>query len=73
MLVSSSIDVEKIFNETLSKKAKMVYNYLDKQIFYVDDLAELSLTSSEILASLTELEIFGYIKAQPGGKYTLVN
>lgn len=64
---------KKIIDETLSKNAKLVYNYLDKQIFYVDDLAELSLTSSEILASLTELEIFGYVKAQPGGKYTLVN
>lgn len=67
------IKTKKIIQESLSKNAKLVYNYLDKQIFYVDDLAELSLTDSEILASLTELEIFGYIKAQPGGKYTLVN
>lgn len=65
--------IKKKVQENLSKNAKMVYNYLDNQFFYVDDLAELPLTNSEILASLTELEIFGYIKAQPGGKYTLVN
>ena len=67
------IKTKKNIEETLSKNAKIVYNYLDKQIFYVDDLAELSISNSEIIASLTELEIFGYIKAQPGGKYTLIN
>lgn len=65
--------IKKKVQENLSKNAKVVYNYLDNQFFYIDDLAELPLTDSEILASLTELEIFGYIKAQPGGKYTLVN
>lgn len=65
--------IKKKVEENLSKNAKIVYNYLDNQFFYIDDLVELPLTDSEILASLTELEIFGYIKAQPGGKYTLVN
>lgn len=66
-------NIKKIIKENLSNNAKIVYNYLDKQIFYLDDLAELTISDSEILAALTELEIFGYIQAQPGGKYSLVN
>ncbi len=64
---------KKILQENLSNNAKMVYNYLDKEFFYVDDLIGLPLTNSQILAAITELEIFGYIKAMPGGKYSLVN
>ncbi len=64
---------KKIIKENLSNNAKIVYNYLDKQIFYFDDLASLDISDSEILAALTELEIFGYIEALPGGKYSLVN
>ncbi len=66
-------NIKKIIQENLSNNAKIVYNYLDKQIFYIDDLAGLPITDSQILAALTELEIFGYIEAQPGGKYSLVD
>ncbi len=64
---------KKIIQEDLSNNAKMVYNYLDKENFYIDDLLGLSLTNSQLLAAITELEILGYIKAMPGGKYSLVN
>ncbi len=64
-------NIKKNIKENLSNNAKIVYNYLDNQIFYIDDLAGLSISNSEILAALTELEIFGYIEAQPGGKYSL--
>lgn len=64
---------KKIPQENLSNNAKMVYNYLDKQLFYIDDLSSISLTDSEVLAAITELEIFGVIKAMPGGKYEVVN
>ncbi len=55
--------------ENLSKNAKIVYNQLDKPIFYLDELNRSELTDSEMLAAITELEIFGFIKALPGGKY----
>ncbi len=64
---------KKIIQEHLSNNAKIVYNYLDKEIFYIDDLTNLTLSNSQLLAAITELEIFGYIKALPGGKYSLVN
>ncbi len=64
---------KKIIKENLSNNAKIVYNQLDKQIFYLDELDRSVLSDSQILAAITELEIFGYIKALPGGKYGLEN
>ncbi|MBQ6816304.1 MAG: DNA-processing protein DprA [Clostridia bacterium] len=65
--------IKKNIKENLSNNAKIVYNYLDKPIFYLDDILINDLSDSQILASLTELEIYGYIKALPGGKYGLLN
>ena len=55
----------------LSNNAKMVYNQLDRQVFLVDEIVVGELNSSQLLAAITELEIFGYIEALPGGRYTL--
>ncbi len=63
---------KKISQETLSKEAKMVYNYLDRQIFGFDDLSELELSTDELLSALTELELEGLISAIPGGKYKVI-
>ncbi len=65
--------IKKNIKENLSNNAKIVYNHLDKPIFYLDDIIINDLSDSQILASLTELEIYGYIKALPGGKYGLLN
>ena len=62
---------KKIIQDSLSKNAKIVYNQLDKQIFYIDDICCDELTASQIIAALTELEIYGYIEAKPGGRYAL--
>ena len=62
----------KKFNKNLSKEAEMVYNYLDKQKFTVDDLLELKLPVDDILSALTELEMEHLIKALPGGSYFLI-
>ncbi|MBQ9965784.1 MAG: DNA-processing protein DprA [Clostridia bacterium] len=64
--------VKKISDISLSKEAKIVYNYLDRVEFYVDDLAGLDLSDDDIISALTELEIGGVIKAAPGGKYTVL-
>lgn len=87
-LFPDAIDVEKAFspdeekknkkiiknsNISLSKDAKMVYNNLNKTKFTVDDLIDLSLSDDALLASLTELEIEGLIRAIPGGNYELIN
>lgn len=58
--------------ETLSKEAKMLYNYLDRQIFSVEDFSSLELTANEILSALTELELEQFISALPGGKYKIL-
>lgn len=59
----------KNFIKTLSNEAKIVYNYLDKQKFTADDLLEAGLDDTVVLSALTELEMEGIIKAQPGGAY----
>ena len=60
---------EKNLNETLSKEAKIVYNYLDKQKFLPEDLLGCGLSSQQLLSALTELEMEFLIKAVPGGMY----
>ncbi len=59
-----------ILKSDLSKTAKMLYNNLNTQIFSLDDVYIEGLSSGEILAAFTELELSGYIKAVPGGRYT---
>ena len=71
-VVEKPKEVKKIVKksqENLSKNAKIVYNQLDKPIFYLDELNRSELTNSEILAAITELELFEFIKALPGGKF----
>lgn len=53
----------------LSKIAKMVYNNLNTQIFSFDDVYIEGISSGEVIAAFTELELLGYIKAVPGGRY----
>jgi len=60
---------QKNFLETLSKEAKIVYNQLDKQKFYPDEICNTGLSSAELLSALTELEMEFLIKAVRGGMY----
>jgi len=62
----------KKLKETLPKEAKIVYNYLDNQIFTVDDLSGLEISPDELLSALTELELEGLICPLPGGKYKVI-
>ncbi len=61
---------KKILNETLSNEAKIVYNCLDTQKFYPDQL-DTGLDGSKLLSALTELEMEFIIKALPGGQYEI--
>ena len=61
--------IEKNLPETLSKEAKIVYNYLDKQKFLPEELDVPELSAGELLSALTELEMEFIIKAIPGGMY----
>lgn len=79
ILTESSVDVannnkkiKKNIDETLPNSVKIVYNYIDTEIFTVDDLMDSGLPFEEILAAITQLEIFGYIKAVPGGRYSII-
>lgn len=64
--------VKKNIEEGLPKNAEIVYNYLDKDIFTVDDLLFSDLSFEDVLAAVTQLELFGYIKALPGGRYAII-
>ncbi len=61
---------KKILNETLSNEAKIVYNCLDTQKFYPDEL-QTGLDGNKLLSALTELEMEFIIKALPGGQYEI--
>ncbi|MBQ4119311.1 MAG: DNA-processing protein DprA [Clostridia bacterium] len=61
---------KKILNETLSNEAKIVYNCLDTQKFYPDQL-DTGLDGSKLLSALTELEMEFIIRALPGGQYEI--
>ncbi len=65
--------VEKNINETLSKNAQIVYNYINTDNFSVDDLIETGLSVSDIFSAVTELEITGFVSAVPGGRYSKLN
>ena len=64
---------KKLSIETLSNEAKIVYNQLNKPIFYPDEINNTSLEPGDILSALTELEIEGLIRSLPGGRYELIN
>ena len=61
---------KKILNETLSNQAKIVYNCLNSQKFYPDEL-NTGLDSTQLLSALTELEMEFIIRALPGGQYEI--
>ena len=61
--------IEKNLPETLSKEAKIVYNYLDKQKFLPEDISGCGIDGDSIISALTELEMEMLIKAIPGGMY----
>ncbi len=63
---------QKKLPETLSKNAKIVYNYLDKQKFLPEDISVDDLSDTELISALTELEMEFLIRAIPGGMYELV-
>ncbi len=71
------LETDKIFkkniDESLPKNVKIVYNYIDTDLFTVDDLLGCGLAFEEVLSSVTQLELFGYIKAVPGGRYSINN
>lgn len=61
---------KKILNETLSNEAKIVYNCLDTDRFYPDEL-NTGLNATKLLSALTELEMEFIIRALPGGQYEI--
>ena len=67
--ITKEIKTEKNLPQTLSKEAKMVYNYLDKQFFLPEEIAAPDIGGQQLLSALTELEMEFLIKALPGGRY----
>ncbi len=64
--------IKKKVNETLPKYAEIVYNYIDTDLFTADDLIGCGLPFEEVLSGITQLELYGCIKALPGGRYTII-
>jgi len=64
---------KKTENPNVSKSAAEVYKAFPDNIEGMDQLAEIcSVNSGTLMGALTELEIMGYIKAVPGGRYEII-
>ncbi|MBR3144974.1 MAG: DNA-processing protein DprA [Clostridia bacterium] len=55
--------------EGLSKNAIILYNNIKTNKFTADDLLSDEYTNDDIMSSLTELELQGFIKSLPGGLF----
>jgi DNA processing protein len=64
--------IKKNIDESLPKNVKMVYNCINTDLFTVDDLLTGGLAFEEVLSAVTQLELYGYIKAVPGGRYSII-
>ncbi len=64
--------IKKKINESLPKNVQMVYNYIDTDLFTVDDLLNCGLSFEDVLSAVTQLELYGYVKAVPGGRYSII-
>ena len=64
---------EKLDNNGLSNDAKFILTVVSEQNFepfYADEIIDKSqMDAGKVLASLTELEIFGFVESLPGGLY----
>ncbi len=65
-------NISKKFNEGLSKEAKIVYNCIDKQKFFPEEICNTGFDSNTLLSALTELEMEMLIKAIPGGMFEIL-
>lgn len=71
-LVGSNKKIKKKIDESLPKNVQMVYNYIDTDLFTIDDLLNCGLSFEEVLSAVTQLELYGYVKAVPGGRYSII-
>lgn len=64
---------EKTSISGVSDVAKAIYNSAPDEPFCVDELSVFNnYNASELMTALAELELFGYIKAVPGGRYVKI-
>lgn len=63
---------QKNLPQHLSNSAKTVYNNLNEQFFFPEDIKIENMGGGQLLAALSELEIFGFIESLPSGRYKLI-
>ncbi len=65
---SSATEIKQIKN--VSAVAEAIYTSAPQSAFCIDELSVFNdYNASELMTALAELELFGYIKAVPGGRY----
>ncbi|MEE0929324.1 MAG: DNA-processing protein DprA [Acutalibacteraceae bacterium] len=64
--------IKKNIDEALPNSVKIVYNYIDNDLFTIDDLLGCGLSFEEVMSAVTQLELYGYVKAIPGGRYSII-
>ena len=57
-------------NMELSAEEKRLLSFFDNaEVLTVDEIAAKGMKTDDILSSLTLLEVFGYVRSLPGGRY----
>ncbi len=64
---------ESVLSSNAKEVLNLVRSFKGEQFITADDVAEkFSLSAGEVLASFTELEIFGFLELCPGGRYKII-
>ncbi len=53
----------------LTEKARQVYNCFEDKELSVDDICLQQISDADVFAALSELELYGFIQAMPGGRF----
>lgn len=57
----------------LSEKARLIYTCFDDKEISVDDICFEQISDADVFAALSELELYGFIQAMPGGRFAKKN
>lgn len=59
--------------DVLSEKARLIYTCFDDKEISVDDICFEQISDADVFAALSELELYGFIQAMPGGRFAKKN
>ena len=64
-----SCEFNRANSNVLTEKARQVYNCFEDKELSVDDIYLPQISDADVFAALSELELYGFIQAMPGGRF----